>query len=109
MSVEDSDRVQVGGEPVRNLAGSPHRLLERRGGSRDRARTQAFSRTMAETEKVLKPLGGPMAETGLATMDEPSERLMVFWIVDVPRKVGRGALVAPEEVELWDWEAGSRA
>ena len=61
-----------------------------------------------DVETVLKPFGGRVAETGLPSMGEPSERLLI-WIADVPRRKRRGALLALEEAGLWDRNTGFQA
>lgn len=61
-----------------------------------------------EVEKTLKPFGGRVARTGLPSMGEPSERLLV-WIADVPRERRRGALLALEQAGLWDRNTGFQA
>lgn len=61
-----------------------------------------------KVNQTLKPFGGRLAVTGLPSMGERSERLLV-WIADVPRERRRGALLALEEVGLWDRKGGFRS
>ena len=61
-----------------------------------------------EVEGILKPFGGRVAQTGLPSMGEPSDRMLV-WIADVQAEERKDALLALEDAGLWDREAGFQA
>lgn len=58
-----------------------------------------------EVEEILKPYGGRVAQTGLPSMGEPSNRTLV-WIADVQAEDRKDALFALENAELWDRHTG---
>ena len=61
-----------------------------------------------EVEEILKPFGGRVAQTGLPSMGEPSDRLLV-WITGVQAEDRKDALLALEGAGLWDRHAGFQA
>lgn len=58
-----------------------------------------------EVEEILKPFGGRVAQTGLPSMGEPSDRLLV-WIAEVQAEKRKEALATLEDAGLWDRHEG---
>ena len=64
-------------------------------------------RFVDEVEQVLEPYGGRMGCTGVPSMGQPTDRMM-YWVADVAPEQRRDALLALEEVGLWNRNTGFR-